>query len=47
MADRPPAPAAAAAAPRGSVEDNTIDWAMGETLAIGSLLMEGHPVRLA
>nr|WP_079063628.1 multifunctional oxoglutarate decarboxylase/oxoglutarate dehydrogenase thiamine pyrophosphate-binding subunit/dihydrolipoyllysine-residue succinyltransferase subunit [Peterkaempfera griseoplana] len=29
------------------VEDNTIDWAMGETLAIGSLLMEGHPVRLA
>ncbi|MGK4582950.1 multifunctional oxoglutarate decarboxylase/oxoglutarate dehydrogenase thiamine pyrophosphate-binding subunit/dihydrolipoyllysine-residue succinyltransferase subunit [Kitasatospora sp. HPMI-4] len=30
-----------------SVEDNTIDWAMGETLAIGSLLMEGHPVRLA
>ncbi|MFF2041584.1 multifunctional oxoglutarate decarboxylase/oxoglutarate dehydrogenase thiamine pyrophosphate-binding subunit/dihydrolipoyllysine-residue succinyltransferase subunit [Kitasatospora sp. NPDC058170] len=31
----------------GSVEDNTIDWAMGETLAIGSLLMEGHPVRLA
>ncbi|MEV4615386.1 multifunctional oxoglutarate decarboxylase/oxoglutarate dehydrogenase thiamine pyrophosphate-binding subunit/dihydrolipoyllysine-residue succinyltransferase subunit [Kitasatospora sp. NPDC049258] len=30
-----------------SVEDNTIDWATGETLAIGSLLMEGHPVRLA
>ncbi|MER5637728.1 multifunctional oxoglutarate decarboxylase/oxoglutarate dehydrogenase thiamine pyrophosphate-binding subunit/dihydrolipoyllysine-residue succinyltransferase subunit [Kitasatospora sp. NPDC002227] len=30
-----------------SVEDGTIDWAMGETLAIGSLLMEGHPVRLA
>ncbi|MER5864101.1 multifunctional oxoglutarate decarboxylase/oxoglutarate dehydrogenase thiamine pyrophosphate-binding subunit/dihydrolipoyllysine-residue succinyltransferase subunit [Kitasatospora sp. NPDC002040] len=30
-----------------SVDDNTIDWAMGETLAIGSLLMEGHPVRLA
>ncbi|WP_377269423.1 multifunctional oxoglutarate decarboxylase/oxoglutarate dehydrogenase thiamine pyrophosphate-binding subunit/dihydrolipoyllysine-residue succinyltransferase subunit [Peterkaempfera sp. SMS 1(5)a] len=29
------------------VEDNTIDWAMGETLAIGSLLMEGRPVRLA
>ncbi|MFC5910836.1 multifunctional oxoglutarate decarboxylase/oxoglutarate dehydrogenase thiamine pyrophosphate-binding subunit/dihydrolipoyllysine-residue succinyltransferase subunit [Streptacidiphilus monticola] len=29
------------------VEDGTIDWAMGETLAIGSLLMEGHPVRLA
>ncbi|MFB7946726.1 multifunctional oxoglutarate decarboxylase/oxoglutarate dehydrogenase thiamine pyrophosphate-binding subunit/dihydrolipoyllysine-residue succinyltransferase subunit, partial [Kitasatospora phosalacinea] len=30
-----------------SVEDNTIDWATGEALAIGSLLMEGHPVRLA
>ncbi|MFJ4843954.1 MULTISPECIES: multifunctional oxoglutarate decarboxylase/oxoglutarate dehydrogenase thiamine pyrophosphate-binding subunit/dihydrolipoyllysine-residue succinyltransferase subunit [unclassified Streptomyces] len=29
------------------VEDGTIDWAMGETLAIGSLLMEGTPVRLA
>lgn len=30
-----------------SIEDNTIDWATGEMLAIGSLLMEGHPVRLA
>ncbi|MCP9974971.1 multifunctional oxoglutarate decarboxylase/oxoglutarate dehydrogenase thiamine pyrophosphate-binding subunit/dihydrolipoyllysine-residue succinyltransferase subunit [Streptomyces somaliensis] len=30
-----------------SVEDGTIDWGMGETLAIGSLLMEGVPVRLA
>ncbi|MEV7087092.1 multifunctional oxoglutarate decarboxylase/oxoglutarate dehydrogenase thiamine pyrophosphate-binding subunit/dihydrolipoyllysine-residue succinyltransferase subunit [Streptomyces sp. NPDC093085] len=30
-----------------SVEDGTIDWGMGETLAIGSLLMEGTPVRLA
>ncbi|WP_033257406.1 multifunctional oxoglutarate decarboxylase/oxoglutarate dehydrogenase thiamine pyrophosphate-binding subunit/dihydrolipoyllysine-residue succinyltransferase subunit, partial [Kitasatospora phosalacinea] len=30
-----------------SVEDDTIDWATGEALAIGSLLMEGHPVRLA
>jgi 2-oxoglutarate dehydrogenase E1 component len=30
-----------------SIDDGTIDWAMGETLAIGSLLMEGHPVRLA
>ncbi|WP_338932133.1 multifunctional oxoglutarate decarboxylase/oxoglutarate dehydrogenase thiamine pyrophosphate-binding subunit/dihydrolipoyllysine-residue succinyltransferase subunit [Streptomyces netropsis] len=30
-----------------SVEDATIDWAMGETLAFGSLLMEGTPVRLA
>ncbi|MDF2254554.1 multifunctional oxoglutarate decarboxylase/oxoglutarate dehydrogenase thiamine pyrophosphate-binding subunit/dihydrolipoyllysine-residue succinyltransferase subunit [Streptantibioticus ferralitis] len=30
-----------------SVEDGTIDWATGETLAFGSLLMEGTPVRLA
>jgi 2-oxoglutarate dehydrogenase E1 component len=30
-----------------SVEDGTIDWGMGETLALGSLLMEGVPVRLA
>ncbi|MBC2873528.1 MULTISPECIES: multifunctional oxoglutarate decarboxylase/oxoglutarate dehydrogenase thiamine pyrophosphate-binding subunit/dihydrolipoyllysine-residue succinyltransferase subunit [Streptomyces] len=30
-----------------SVEDGTIDWAMGETLAFGSLLMEGTPVRLS
>ncbi|MCU1590441.1 MAG: 2-oxoglutarate dehydrogenase, subunit, partial [Frankiales bacterium] len=29
------------------VNDATIDWAMGETLAFGSLLLEGHPVRLA
>ncbi|WP_065964466.1 multifunctional oxoglutarate decarboxylase/oxoglutarate dehydrogenase thiamine pyrophosphate-binding subunit/dihydrolipoyllysine-residue succinyltransferase subunit [Streptomyces sparsogenes] len=29
------------------IEDDTIDWGMGETLAIGSLLMEGTPVRLA
>jgi multifunctional 2-oxoglutarate metabolism enzyme len=29
------------------VGDDTIDWAMGETLAFGSLLMAGHPVRLA
>lgn len=29
------------------VEDGTIDWAMAETLAFGSLLLEGHPVRLA
>ncbi|MFI7276667.1 multifunctional oxoglutarate decarboxylase/oxoglutarate dehydrogenase thiamine pyrophosphate-binding subunit/dihydrolipoyllysine-residue succinyltransferase subunit [Streptomyces sp. NPDC049879] len=29
------------------VEDGTIDWAMGELLAVGSLLMEGTPVRLA
>jgi 2-oxoglutarate dehydrogenase E1 component len=30
-----------------SVSDGTIDWGMGETLAIGSLLMEGTTVRLA
>jgi 2-oxoglutarate dehydrogenase E1 component len=29
------------------VEDGTIDWGMGETLAIGSLLLENVPVRLA
>ncbi|MFJ3983880.1 multifunctional oxoglutarate decarboxylase/oxoglutarate dehydrogenase thiamine pyrophosphate-binding subunit/dihydrolipoyllysine-residue succinyltransferase subunit [Streptomyces fungicidicus] len=29
------------------VEDGTIDWGMGETLALGSLLLEGVPVRLA
>ncbi|MEE1938809.1 multifunctional oxoglutarate decarboxylase/oxoglutarate dehydrogenase thiamine pyrophosphate-binding subunit/dihydrolipoyllysine-residue succinyltransferase subunit [Streptomyces sp. TRM 70361] len=29
------------------VDEDRIDWAMGETLAIGSLLMEGTPVRLA
>ena len=28
------------------VSDGTIDWAMGETLAFGSLLTEGVPVRL-
>jgi 2-oxoglutarate dehydrogenase E1 component len=28
------------------ITDGSIDWAMGETLAIGSLLMEGVPVRL-
>ena len=28
------------------VEDGTIDWAMGETLAFGSLLIEGRNVRL-
>jgi 2-oxoglutarate dehydrogenase E1 component len=28
------------------VEDGTIDWAMGETLAFGSLLLEGRDVRL-
>jgi 2-oxoglutarate decarboxylase len=29
------------------VDEGTIDWGMGETLAIGSLLLEGTPVRLA
>ncbi|GHH53939.1 multifunctional oxoglutarate decarboxylase/oxoglutarate dehydrogenase thiamine pyrophosphate-binding subunit/dihydrolipoyllysine-residue succinyltransferase subunit [Streptomyces candidus] len=29
------------------IEDGTIDWGMGETLAFGSLLMEGTPVRLS
>ena len=28
------------------VADGTIDWAMGETLALGSLLLDGVPVRL-
>jgi 2-oxoglutarate dehydrogenase E1 component len=29
------------------IEEGGIDWAMGETLAFGSLLMEGVPVRLS
>ncbi len=29
------------------IDDATIDWALGETLAFGSLLLEGLPVRLA
>jgi multifunctional 2-oxoglutarate metabolism enzyme len=29
------------------VSEGGIDWAMGETLALGSLLLDGHPVRLA
>ncbi|WP_328536738.1 multifunctional oxoglutarate decarboxylase/oxoglutarate dehydrogenase thiamine pyrophosphate-binding subunit/dihydrolipoyllysine-residue succinyltransferase subunit [Streptomyces sp. NBC_00344] len=29
------------------IDEGTIDWAMGETLAIGSLLLEGTPVRLS
>ncbi|MGI5273762.1 multifunctional oxoglutarate decarboxylase/oxoglutarate dehydrogenase thiamine pyrophosphate-binding subunit/dihydrolipoyllysine-residue succinyltransferase subunit [Nonomuraea sp. CA-218870] len=28
------------------VEQDAIDWSMGETLAFGSLLIDGHPVRL-
>jgi 2-oxoglutarate dehydrogenase E1 component len=27
--------------------DGTVDWALGEAFAFGSLLLEGHPVRLA
>src|SRR4051794_21152705 len=29
------------------VSDDAIDWALGETLAFGSLLLQGRPVRLA
>ncbi|MDX6254816.1 MAG: multifunctional 2-oxoglutarate metabolism enzyme [Frankiales bacterium] len=29
------------------LDENAVDWAMGETLAFGSLLIEGRPVRLA
>jgi 2-oxoglutarate decarboxylase len=29
------------------IDDATIDWALGETLAFGSLLLQGRPVRLA
>jgi 2-oxoglutarate decarboxylase len=29
------------------VQTGTIDWAFGETLAFGSLLLDGHPVRLS
>ena len=32
---------------RGQLEAGTVDWAMGEALAFGSLLLEGSPVRLA
>ncbi len=28
------------------VEEDAVDWAMGETMAFGSLLIEEHPVRL-
>ncbi|HMC70908.1 MAG TPA: thiamine pyrophosphate-dependent enzyme, partial [Mycobacteriales bacterium] len=30
-----------------TVSEGGIDWAMGETLAFGSLLLDGHPIRLA
>ncbi|HVU73378.1 MAG TPA: multifunctional oxoglutarate decarboxylase/oxoglutarate dehydrogenase thiamine pyrophosphate-binding subunit/dihydrolipoyllysine-residue succinyltransferase subunit, partial [Mycobacteriales bacterium] len=29
------------------VDTDSIDWGMGETLAIGALLLDGHPVRMA
>ncbi len=29
------------------IEENRIDWAMGELLAYGSLLLDGHPVRIS
>ncbi len=29
------------------IDDGTIDWALGELLAFGSLLLEGKPIRLA
>ena len=29
------------------IEEGTIDWAMAETIAFGSVLMDGHTVRLA
>jgi 2-oxoglutarate dehydrogenase E1 component len=32
---------------RSVLEDGTIDWGAGEALAIGSLLLEGRPVRLS
>ena len=32
---------------RGMLDADAVDWAMGESLAFGSLLLEGTPVRLA
>ena len=29
------------------LDDGTVDWATGEMLAMGSLLLEGHPIRLS
>jgi len=29
------------------IRENRVDWAMGELLAYGSLLLEGHPVRIS
>ncbi|HWH32522.1 MAG TPA: multifunctional oxoglutarate decarboxylase/oxoglutarate dehydrogenase thiamine pyrophosphate-binding subunit/dihydrolipoyllysine-residue succinyltransferase subunit, partial [Egibacteraceae bacterium] len=32
---------------RSMLDQDAADWAMGEALAFGSLLLEGHPIRLA
>jgi multifunctional 2-oxoglutarate metabolism enzyme len=32
---------------RQMLEEDRVDWAMGESFAFGSLVLEGHPVRLA
>jgi 2-oxoglutarate dehydrogenase E1 component len=32
---------------RMMIHDNKLDWAMAELLAYGSLLDEGHPVRIS
>lgn len=29
------------------IEDRTVDWALGETIAYMSLLIDGYPVRLS
>jgi 2-oxoglutarate dehydrogenase E1 component len=29
------------------IEENRLDWALGELIAYGSLLLEGHPVRIS
>jgi 2-oxoglutarate dehydrogenase E1 component len=31
----------------GMLKDNRVDWALGELLAYGSLLLESHPVRIS
>ncbi len=32
---------------RSQLDSNTVDWAMGEAMAFGSLVLEGTPIRLA
>jgi multifunctional 2-oxoglutarate metabolism enzyme len=32
---------------RAMLDEDRVDWAMGEAFAFGSLLLEGHPVRLS